>query len=176
MAFEIVIQINKSENNKIDKDLDVIASLSGTLKDSTSIINPTIVIQGNLLDYIQANYMTIPSFGRSYFISNLVSVRNNLIEITSRCDVLSSFKDSIRANKAIIRRQENLWNLYLNDGTFRIYQNPKLATIPFPNGFSTQEFVLSVAGGGSTNTLSGQPENILSEVDRNGHNEDSRVD
>lgn len=79
---------------------------SGVLKDSSDIINPVIVMEGNVSLFASLNYFTIPLFGRSYFISNIKSVTAQLVEIRGRCDVLSSFKDAIRSNSAIIMRQE----------------------------------------------------------------------
>lgn len=146
MAFNIMLQINSSEKNKLDKTIADIATVSGVLKEDTSIIDPVIKIECNLSDYVNCNYITIPEFGRKYFVNNIRSVRNGLVEFSCHVDVLSSFADSIRSNKAIIRRQENNWNLYLNDGTFKVYQNPMVLTKAFPSGFTQQEFVLAVAG------------------------------
>lgn len=146
MAFNITLQINSSEKNKLDKTIADIATVSGVLKEDTSIIDPVIKIECNLSDYVNCNYITIPEFGRKYFVNNIRSVRNGLVEFSCHVDVLSSFADSIRSNKAIIRRQENKWNLYLNDGTFKVYQNPMVLTKAFPSGFTQQEFVLAVAG------------------------------
>ena len=147
MAFNIIIQKNVSEKNKVDKSLTLIATLSGTLRQETSIVDPVVLVAGDLDDYVEANYCTIEDFGRSYFITNIRSVRAGLVEISCHVDVLSSFKTQIRENRAIIHRQANTWNLYLNDGSFRVYQNPIVLTKPFPSGFSTMEFVLAVAGG-----------------------------
>lgn len=146
MGFSIDLQTNASEKNKLDKDLTTIATVTGTLKTETSIIDPVILIEGNLSDYIGCNYMTISAFGRSYFVNNIRSIRTNLFEISAHVDVLSSFSAGIRSNSAIVRRQENNWNLYLNDGTFKVYQNPHVLTKAFPSGFTAQEFVLAVAG------------------------------
>ena len=60
--------------------------------------------------------------------------------------MLSTYADSIIELSGIIKRQENNWNLYLNDGSFKIYQNPIVQVKSFPNGFTEQEFVLSIAG------------------------------
>ena len=146
MSFSIALQTNVSEKNKLDKDLTTIATVTGTLKTETSIIDPVILIEGNLSNYVGCNYMTISAFGRSYFVNNIRAIRNNLFEISAHVDVLSSFSAGIRSNSAIVRRQEKNWNLYLNDGTFRVYQNPNVLTKAFPSGFTTQEFVLAVAG------------------------------
>lgn len=146
MAFSITIQRNLSPKNQFTKQLETIATLSGTLREETSIINPSIRIAASESSIATANYCTIPSFGRSYFITNIISLRNGIIELSLHCDVLSSFASQIKSNPAIIYRQENQWNLYLNDGVFKSYQNPQVITRPFPNGFNTTEFVLAVAG------------------------------
>lgn len=146
MAFTISLQINSSERERLTKSLSEIMSVSGVLKSETSIIDPVIMIECDLSNVVNCNYMTIPAFGRSYFVNNIRSVRNGLIEFSCHVDVLSTYANAIRANRAIVRRQENNWNLYLNDGSFKIYQNPNVLTKAFPSGFTTQEFVLAVAG------------------------------
>lgn len=146
MAFNIVLQVNNSEPNRITKTITNIMTASGVLKEETSIIDPVIKIECDLSSVVGCNYLSIPAFGRSYFVNNIRSIRTGLVEFTCHVDVLSSFADSIRANKAIIKRQENNWNLYLNDGTFKVYQNPMVLTKAFPSGFTKQEIVLAVAG------------------------------
>lgn len=146
MAFDILIQRNDSEKNRVTKTITLISTIRGTLRQETSIIDPVFIVAGDLNDYVDVNYCTVDSFGRSYFVSNIRSVRAGLVEMSCHVDVLSSFADQIRANTAIIHRQENLWNLYLNDGTFRVYQNPTVLTKAFPSGFTTQEYVFAVAG------------------------------
>ena len=145
-GFDIILQTNNSEKNKVDKDVIDIITLSGILKTETSIIDPIILIEGDLSNFVTCNYMTIPVFNRKYFVTNIRSIRNGLFEISAHVDVLSSFASQIRNNVAIIHRQENRWNLYLNDGVFKVYQNPMVLTREFPAGFSTFEFVLAVAG------------------------------
>ena len=146
MAFNIVLQRNKSEMNRLTKSVDTIATVSGVLKEETSIIDPIIKIECDLSSFTGCNYLSIPSFGRSYFVTNIRSIRDGLVEFSCHVDVLSSFASEIRDNTAILRRQENDWNLYLDDGSFKVYQNPKVLTKAFPSGFTTQEFVLAVAG------------------------------
>lgn len=146
MAFTIDLQISMSDKIEMDKTITTIASLSGTLKDATSIIDPVILVEGDLSQFAQCNYMTIPVFGRSYFVTNIRSIRNDLFEISAHVDVISTWKSEIRGNLAIVKKQQNDWNLYLNDGTFHTYQNPMVLAKEFPNGFNTLEFVLAVAG------------------------------
>lgn len=145
--FDISFYVNSSEKNKVDKTLTLITTISGVLKESTSIIDPVIVIEGDLTAFTGCNYMRIETFGRSYFVNNIRSISNGLIEISAHVDVLSTYKNAIRRNQAIIRKQQNTWNLYLNDGSLRVYQDPEIIVKAFPSGFTTQEFVLAVAGG-----------------------------
>ena len=144
--FDITLQTNQSEQNRVTKTLVDLATVSGVLKEETSIIDPIIKIEGDLSNFVNCNYLTIPAFGRSYFVNNIRSIRQGLVEFACHVDVLSSFADAIKTNKAIVKRQENNWNLYLNDGTFKVYQNPTVLTKAFPSGFNTQEFILAVAG------------------------------
>lgn len=146
MAFNIVLQRNNSEMNRVSKSVDNLLTISGVLKEDTSIIDPVIKIKCDLSDVTGCNYLSIPAFGRSYFVNNIRSIRNGLVEFSCHVDVLSSFASEIRGNKAIIKRQENAWNLYLNDGSFKVYQNPIVLTKSFPSGFTTQELILAVAG------------------------------
>lgn len=146
MSFDIKLQTNTSEKNSLTKKLTDVKTVSGVLKDTTSIVDPVILIEMDLADAVKVNYLTISIFERSYFVNNVKSVRQGLVEFTCHVDVLTSFADAIKKNSAIIKRQENKWNLYLNDGTFKIYQNPNVLTKAFPSGFTTQEFVLAVAG------------------------------
>lgn len=144
--FTVKLQVSDSEKNRLTKTVTDVLSLDGYLKAKTSIIDPVIVIECDLNTVKNCNYMTVSAFGRSYFINNIVSVSSGLVEFSCHVDVLSSFASQIRANSAIIKKQENDWNLYLNDGTFKVYQNPMVLTKAFPSGFTTQEFVLAVAG------------------------------
>ena len=146
MAFDIVLQRNNSERNRITKDISEILTVSGELKAETSIIDPVIMIECDLSSVVGCNYISISAFGRSYFVNNIRSIRSGLVEFSCHVDVLSSFASEIRGNTAIVRRQEKNWNLYLNDGSFKVYQNPNVLTKAFPSGFTTQEFVLAIAG------------------------------
>lgn len=146
MAFNIILMRNNSEPNRLTKDVSTILTATGILKEETSIIDPIIKIECNLADVTTCNYISIPEFSRYYFVNNIRSIRNGLVEFVCHCDALSSFAGAIRLNSAITKRQENRWNLYLNDGSFKVYQNPIVLTKAFPSGFTTQEFVLAVAG------------------------------
>ena len=147
--MNIVLMLNNSESERVVKELQTLTTMAGSLKDGTSVINPTVVIQAipaTVQQITTSNYLHIPDFGRYYFIRDISSVRTNLWEISCHVDVLQTYAAQIKEQTAIIQRQENEWNLYLNDGSFKVYQNPNVLTKPFPNGFTTNEFVLAIAG------------------------------
>lgn len=146
MSFSITLYKNNSEDNKIRKNITQISALNGILKEGTSILKPTILIEANVSALKGCNYFYIPEFGRYYYITDIISSRNNLVQISGRCDVLMSFANEILANSAIIKKQETDWNLYLDDDTFKVYSNNQIVTKLFPAGFNTQKFVLAVAG------------------------------
>lgn len=150
--MNITLQNNASEKNALTKLITDIASLTGDLRTlNCSITDPVITFEVDtsiISNSSKINYFTIPDFGRSYFVTAINFVGVNLWEISGHVDVLSSFKSEILANKGIIRRNEEKFNLYIDDGDFRIYQKPIIKTASFSNGFTpnSSSFVLAVAG------------------------------
>lgn len=144
MSISLILYTNLSDTNVVDKRLTQVASLSGTLKDRTSILNPSILIEGTLPP--DCNYFYISDFNRYYYIDDIISVSNNTYQITGHVDVLKTYASEIRASTGIVARQENNWNLYVDDGSFKTYQNPIFRIDKFPSGFSSLNFILAVAG------------------------------
>ena len=137
---------NISEYNALNKSITELITISGTLHEESSIIDPVISIS-DIDEYIGAmNYAYMPEFSRFYFITNIESIRNNLWRVSFHVDVLYTYRSQIQSNSAIIERNELEYDLKLNDGLFRTQQNPRIAQFPFPSGFNTWNFVLAVAG------------------------------
>lgn len=134
-----------STRNKIGKTLDAGLDFSCCLKDDCSILNPRLDIFTDS-DITDKNYMYIPAFGRYYFIDDIVSTNNGYWTITAHVDVLETYKTHIKNNDAVIRRQKNKYNLYLDDPDFHTYNYDRIQTLKFPaNSFSkTLTYVLVV--------------------------------
>lgn len=147
MSFAIDIGKNASPVNSVKKTFTSIISVTGTLRNESEIIDPTIVIETPSTSIFTCNYMKIPTFNRSYFITSIKSIRNNLYEIKGHCDVLSSFSSEILANKAMVLRQEHDFNLLLNDDVFKCKQNARVYYKKFPSGLGNYNYILTVAGG-----------------------------
>lgn len=146
IPFSITLLYNKTENNALTKDTETVLTLTGTLREDCSIIDPVILITADLSDIANANYLYIADFRRYYYILDVVSVQKHFVEITAHCDVLASFAAAIRAQRGIVHRQEKEWNLLLNDGSLQVYQDPLIDTIAFPGSFSGQSYVMLVGG------------------------------
>lgn len=124
--FEIKLYSNTAETNRVDKTnfLTLKATLQGNLKEKTSIINP--IINFELSDVPDFNYVYIAEFNRYYFITDIKNISNNLWEISMRCDVLMSFKTEILTNPAILKRtaDTNYSDPYLIDSEYK-FETPK---------------------------------------------------
>lgn len=137
---------NSSERNAVDKTIAEVLTLNGTLRDESSVIDPIITIELQSDALININYAHIPEFGRYYFINNITSIRAGLWRLDMHVDVLMSYADGIKNNSAIIQRNENEYDLKLNDGLFVTQQNPRKSVHQFPSGFNHFDFVLAIAG------------------------------
>lgn len=137
-------------NYVVNKTITLQASFTCNLKDSTSVENPVILVTSasNPSGY---NYMYIQEFGRYYYITDVVSVRNGLWAISGHVDVLYTYRTSIKACSAIIKRQEKQFNMYLDDPEFKTYNNSqivcKLLTGASGPLSKDMKYVLVVAGG-----------------------------
>ena len=71
-------------------------------------------------------------------------------EISAHVDVLETYSAAIKANSAVIKRQQNQFNLYLDDPEFKTYNKEQIQTKRFVNpagGFSKQlQYILTVNG------------------------------
>lgn len=142
----IDIRYSSSEANRVNKQILTLKRLEGVLRNQSNTRDPEVLIEGNIEDVAGANYMTIYSFKRNYFIMSIESVRDGLYLIRGHVDVLTTYATAIKYNSAIIHRQANSFNLYLDDGVMKVYQNPIVETYSFPNGFSNLMYVMPVVG------------------------------
>lgn len=145
MSFSISLQNNSSPINKIGKAISTIATVSGDLKNESDVIRPEILIESDS-SILSANYMTIDTFHRKYFIEEIQSVRTNLWLVKAHVDVLETYASQILSNTAVVLRQENNFNLLLNDGVFKCRQDPRISYRKFPSGLGDFNFILITQG------------------------------
>ena len=151
MSFSIIFYNNTSENNVLDKSITEAFTKTGSLRNETSILQPSIMIEGEASDFPPSvNYMYIADFGRYYYIEDVTTLRNNVIMVSGRVDVLMTYATQIRSCVAIIKRNAEDWNLYINDGSLMSYANDYVNSQNFPHGFDTNSLILTVLGSGSS--------------------------
>lgn len=139
----------KSPNIYINKTLESVADYEGTLRDECSVTDPVFEVESSN-NLSQANYCYIADLHRYYYITEIVAVTNKLWRISCHVDVLMTYKPQILAHEAIIARQENQWNILLNDGnTFKVQQNSDIIVKEFSGGsdtFSGGSYVMMLRG------------------------------
>ncbi len=145
--MDIKLYYNSSDNRCIKKVLADEFTITGTLRESTSIVNPEItVVSSNPLRY---NYCYIPSLKRYYYINNVISVKNGVWKLIMEVDPLMSFKNDILALKVVVSKQSSPANgdEYIDDGSL-VTDNLMFKTVyNFANGFNNEsEYILITAG------------------------------
>lgn len=141
---------NLSERNRLDKELENELVITGNLRSGSSIINPTVLIRkGQYQDISDFNYAYIVEFSRYYFIDEIVASSNVLWSLSMHVDVLSTYKEQIRALPAIISRTEEIRkaHLLLPDDRVSYEVGQSVTTKAFPNSIGgSVNIVLVVAG------------------------------
>lgn len=160
MSFEIKIGYISDPRNKIKKSPKWEYELTGTLRDSCDVSNPSVDLRiGDSVSIkiptlTKCNYMYIPNFNRYYYITNIRIVRNTIATVSGHVDVLKSFQSEILDNSVLVKRsaQKGTYTKMLDDGCFKVYNNPHIVTKKFSGSqFSkTPDFVLAVSGGGKS--------------------------
>lgn len=143
--MDITLYQNISENNRVGKTLINAQTFTGNLRQSTSIINPFIMLNAD--NPTVYNYAYIPAFNRYYFINKIEAYRTGLFILTMSVDVLETYKTEIKRMLAIIDKNETVGNNYFNDGSFVLDSRAYNQIINFSNGFNDNgEFILITAG------------------------------
>lgn len=147
--MNITLYVNNSERQAISKNLSNGITLTGSLRNESSVINPTILIETtNPSSY---NYAYIPEFGRYYFITDMVSVRTNLWRVSMSVDVLMSFAQSI-LNLDVIVSDASIGDAdsptYMSGNVWQTTVKTKTDVIQFPSGLLDDgEYILITSGG-----------------------------
>lgn len=114
-SFRMSLYQMNCEKNTVDKTpyLVFVETLSGTLRESCSIVSPIITFESSVVPSF--NYVYLPSFNRYYFVNEITNIKNGLWQVSLRCDVLTSFKDIIRSQTCIVARNEYDYNKLIKD-------------------------------------------------------------
>lgn len=107
--------------------LTLLKSYKIAFKQSTSISNPIIIIEDTEVPTF--NYVSISNPSRFYFVTEIISLNNNLWEIHLHVDVLTFIRED---QKGFVERQQNDYNEYLVDNNRK-----------FTKGYEVNEYSIS---------------------------------
>lgn len=147
MSFSITLYRNSAEPNRVDKRnyLTEVQTISGVLREETSILAPIITLE--LSSRPNANYCYIPQFGRYYYITDIVSIRNNLWSISLYVDVLMSNREAILNCKGFVERNEFKHNNMLIDKKRIIEEGVDITVVELSNKiFLTNDYECIING------------------------------
>ena len=126
----------KKKNSTAQPQIQTATTLtSAQLKDSTGVMNPTLLINPNNAAFSTPfvpsgfNYVHIPSFGRYYFVNNWTWI-NGLWECSLSVDVLASFKTAIGAMSEYILRSSSQFETSISDITYPVTTNYAVTRAP----------------------------------------------
>lgn len=116
MAVKAVLMSTSDDPRKVGKSLSKLAEVSMQLKDDTDIIDPIFKISYEGMASIKkCNYLYCSTFGRYYFINDIVGCVGGYYELICHVDVLQSYRDQIKNINTFIVRQEKSYNPYITD-------------------------------------------------------------
>ena len=140
-----------ADKRYLSKSTSLIKKVTCKIKEGTSIINPTVVIEKMSASHIRkCNYAHISDFGRYYFINDIVETTANRLEISMHVDVLKTYSSQIRGISTLILRQENVYSPYYEDKEAlvrvnRFREKKNIGTV----GGSDNNYYLTVNNGGA---------------------------
>lgn len=140
--LELVLYQNSAENNRVDKSpfLALVRTIEGTLRESSSIITPSIVLElpnqadsllidaddeivsGGDSDVVvdssliySFNYVYIKMFSRFYYVDNITCLRSHVFLVNLVVDPLMSTKDALVDLDGYVERNEHDFSTILED-------------------------------------------------------------
>jgi hypothetical protein len=144
--MQILLYNNESPRIKIHKEITLLATMAGTLRDETNTVNPTVRVAATEMPVF--NYARIPDFGRYYYLRDVRAVRSGIWEIMLESDPLMSF--DLSDISGVVVETENGGSNYLESRHFVRSVKSKTDILNFSGGLlETGEYILITAGGGA---------------------------
>lgn len=118
----IILYNSTAEIDVLNKSshLTQVATLNGTLRQESDVVNPDILMEFDNLPTF--NYVYIQDFNRYYFVKNIRSFRNKLWVVSLHVDVLMSYRTDILNITCEVDRNEYDYDLLLEDNE-RVMEN-----------------------------------------------------
>lgn len=117
------IYTNVSNQNIINKELELVSELNCTFKDDIDILNPVLLIK----NYTGGNYCYVADFERYYYIDDVGLLKGGVYQLHCSVDVLKSYATEL----------ENA-EYYSDDGVLYSVDNE----IDFMEVYNPEKFIL----------------------------------
>lgn len=127
---------------KVDKTYASTVSLTGTLREECSVMDPTVLVKTSAASIAGCNYMYISEFGRYYFITDITAVSDTLSRVSGHCDVLNTYKAGIKSNTGIVKRSTSAGDPFINDGSMRVRTTKTFTPYMFGKQFTDYSYIL----------------------------------
>lgn len=140
-----------ADNRRVDKNgylspasiFDGYHYTSGTLRNETDVEHPVIRLAVADADVNAFNYIQISEWSKYYWVVDRKVIRDGLLEITCKEDVLYTFKSSILALTAYVARNETNTKPYMDDPK-RVFSSDHTFSV-YPVG-ATYQSLFGVSG------------------------------
>ena len=147
----------KSAPNVVNKILSEVVTFEEVIfKEDTSLLNPTIIINGvsnassyTIEDIGTSNYFSIPKVNRYYFITDITMMSGGRVAITGKVDMLMSFKTDILGSTQLIVRQEKKTNNYLIDTDIPLSSKKQVIEHEFGDSITDSGYYILAVNGGN---------------------------
>ena len=146
--MELRLYNTSSAHNVVRKQMSLLATLTGELKENCRMENVTMNVT-YFADYYRCNYAYIPEFHRYYYV-NVMLIDGNQVRLIMKSDPLTSFYDGYKNSKVIARRSSSNVNPNIPDDRIPFKPVPKIihrrcgtAFVPSSSGYC---YVLTLGG------------------------------
>lgn len=129
-ALSITFYTFTDDPKVANKQLTTVGTASGTFRASVDVLRPSFVVTSAPVG--NANYCYIEGLNRYYYITGVEKLTNGLTLIRLYVDVRQSFYSQLIANKGIVKRQENNYDMYLNDDAIPIGAKKTVSVYTYP--------------------------------------------
>lgn len=138
--MNITLYKNLSAPNTLSKQLTEELLVQGDYNTTVDILNPFIRIKSSV-DIMGYNYMYIPDLKRFYFIQNIIAYRNNVYDVYSNVDVLSSWRNEILRCYGVVKAGEDS-NPFMQGYISSVDVRKSVSKYSFDDPFTDGEYIL----------------------------------
>ena len=153
MSVTVYLMKSTDDRKKISKNPTTICSVSATMKENTSLFQPTMLISKSALgkNWAGANYAYIPDFGnRYYFIDNITAETGQALAFSMTVDPLKTYQSDLLYTPFEVARSEDINSPYFVDTEKALINRKVVETLPIGHITQSQtgnKYTITVAGG-----------------------------